>query len=69
MKCPFCDGAVHILNRPRAVMHTVPQCKKFMDEDPLVFLRNLRLATVGPVAGDEQWPIAGADDDKTGRGN
>lgn len=50
-------------------MHTVPYCDKFLKEDALVFLRNLRLATVGPVAGDEKWPVPGADDDKPKRSN
>lgn len=67
MKCPFCAGSVQVSTSPRAVMHTVPYCDKFDKEDALVFLRNLRLATVGPVAGDEKWPVPGADDDKTRR--
>lgn len=54
MKCPFCQGEVLVVvGPPDGVMHSVPYCKKFDDEDALRFLRNVRRATKDPVSRDD----------------
>lgn len=58
--CPFCGGRVCVGDSTLGeslVMHTQPMCDKFRDEDPLVFLRNARVKVIGPVEGDEEYPI------------
>lgn len=57
-KCPFCAGSVIVSDNPRAVMHTMPYCKKFDEEDPLVFLRNARVAVAGSLPDDGDFPVA-----------
>lgn len=57
LKCPFCVGEIKVINEPRSIAHTVPPCQKYLDEDVLVFLRNVRLATVGPLPDDAEWPL------------
>jgi hypothetical protein len=55
MTCPFCGGLIKVLvGPPDGIMHSKPQCQKFDDEDPLTFIRNVRLATYGPAPGDHE---------------
>lgn len=55
--CPFCKGIVAIVDEPQALIHSEPTCSKFDEEEPLVFLRGMRLATVGPLPDDDEWPL------------
>lgn len=57
MKCPFCLGEITVLTKERAIAHTVPPCEKYAQQDVLTFFRNVRLATVGPVPDDAEWPL------------
>jgi hypothetical protein len=57
LECPFCGANVVVSASPQAVMHGLPMCKKFEDEDPLVFLRNARLIIVGPLPDDAEYPV------------
>lgn len=63
--CPFCGGRVVVA--AEAVMHSLPMCEKYIDEEPLMFLRNARFKLMGRRPGDEEHPAAGPKDD--GRGN
>ncbi len=56
-KCPFCDGKIGIVRKQMAVLHSMPQCAKFEAEDPMMFLRNVRMKTVGRVPNDDEWPM------------
>jgi hypothetical protein len=55
--CPFCSGRVSISRNPNAVMHSMPMCAKFEAEEPLMFLHNMRVAKVGPLPDDAEWPF------------
>lgn len=57
MTCPFCKGEMKIVMEPMGILHSYPPCQKYIAEDPLVFLRNARLATVGPLPDDPEWPL------------
>ena len=57
--CPFCGLGVRALSEPQAVMHFEPMCPKFEAEEPLVFLRNARVAMVGSMPDDDEWPVTG----------
>jgi hypothetical protein len=62
--CPFCQGKVIVSDSGSgAVLHTLPPCQKYLDEDALMFLRNARMKVVGPMPGDEEFPIGGSKDD------
>ena len=54
-KCPYCEGSIG--TGDMSVFHSIPYCEKFDKEEPLVFLRNVRLATVGKLPDDEEWPL------------
>lgn len=36
--CPYCGGRVSATIQPRALMHTLPLCRRFRDWDPEHFL-------------------------------
>jgi len=60
--CPFCGGHVSIAEQSSNSenvmgMHSLPMCDKFRDEDLLVYLRNARVAMVGPQPDDDEWPV------------
>jgi hypothetical protein len=57
--CPFCGGALGVIDteEKQAVLHSEPSCQKFQDEEPLTFLRNARMAAVGPLPDDDEWPM------------
>jgi len=38
-------------------MHSMPMCAKFEAEEPLMFLHNMRVAKVGPLPDDAEWPF------------
>lgn len=57
IKCPFCDGNFSWVMEPMAVGHSIPPCPKFVKEDAMTFIRNVRLATVGPLPDDAEWPL------------
>jgi hypothetical protein len=43
--CPFCQGEITCIDSPQGpgVIHTVPTCKQYDDNDPIEFLRAVRL--------------------------
>ena len=59
--CPFCSGDVTVGDKngsgQAVVMHSVEPCAKYIDEDPLVFLRNARVKMHGPLPDDDEWPV------------
>lgn len=63
--CPFCGGTVTVGEHEtdgkksgnHVVLHTMPPCQKYIDEDPLVFIRNARVAVVGPLPDDDEHPV------------
>ncbi|HXJ49290.1 MAG TPA: hypothetical protein VNF91_09000 [Candidatus Acidoferrum sp.] len=57
--CPFCGRRVVAHSEPQAVMHEMPMCPKFEAEEPLMFLRNARVAMVGRMPDDDEWPVTG----------
>ena len=59
--CPFCGAPVTVGDKVGtenySVMHGMPMCKKFEEEDVLVYLRNARVALVGRLPDDDEHPI------------
>ena len=54
--CPFCGGHVHLAeesaqSEKMMIMHSMPMCQKFADEDPLIYIRNARVAVHGRLPG------------------
>lgn len=60
-RCPFCQGEFSLFSKDAknldGVLHSMPYCKKFEEEDVLVFLRNLRVAKIGVLPDDDEWSI------------
>jgi hypothetical protein len=42
--CPFCGAKLAVSHEPPSVMHTLPVCATFSENDPTEFLRKVRLA-------------------------
>jgi hypothetical protein len=57
--CPFCGAAIGVMRKEgqQAVAHGLPTCAKFESEDPLMFLHNVRMRTVGSLPDDDEWPL------------
>lgn len=59
--CPFCSGRFGYSDEPQGVLHSIPYCAKFEVEEPLMYLRNARVAMVGRLPDDDEWPVPGSD--------
>ena len=65
--CPYCagritvgkvvEGDVAVEADTPMVLHTMPPCEKYLQEDTLVFLRNARVAALGSQPDDDEWPV------------
>lgn len=71
--CPYCagritvgkviEGDVAVESGTPMVLHTMPPCEKYLQEDMLVFLRNARVKAFGPEPDDDEWPVNPPKDD------
>jgi hypothetical protein len=61
MTCPFCPGHYTLAQGEDGyfITHTIPYCEKFGNEDPLVYVRNARVAKIGRLPDDDEWPVTG----------
>lgn len=70
--CPFCGGKISVASEiegapgeaggMRVVLHSMPACEKYAQEDALVFLRNARVAAFGRAPDDDEWPVGPTGD-------
>lgn len=60
-KCPFCGaGDVMIIGKEATrsgVGHSNTPCPKFLAEEPGMFVHNMRIALVGRMPDDDDYPM------------
>lgn len=51
--CPYCGVEFGVTDN--AVVHALPMCTEFKEQDPLTYLRGVRLKVIGPLPDDDEW--------------